>query len=223
MLDQPFAIFQPFPAIRTAFFMKEDPKRSDEELALLLGGNGAAALHQMHDNRVIRVRGPVARTEQADGLITDVPGLVLLIRAADCQNFVIAAPAQRVLGVLHVGWRGLEAGAIGEFFQFLKTEFGIGAEKTFVGGGPSLCKKCAEFSDPLRELPKMHRECINGNRVDLQREADLQFREAGVLDERRERMEGCTRCSPNRFWTYRGGDREAVKTGSTNVLAAMML
>ncbi len=221
MLDHPFAHLRREKGVRVAFFRKEDPAMTDTESATCIGARDAAALTQVHGARVIRVRGPLARTEEADGMITDVPGLALHIRAADCQNFVILAEKQRVLGVLHAGWRGLDAGIIEKFFDVLLREFGVTPREVLIGAGPSLCKHCAAFTDPLTELNNIPRSCIQGNTVDLQRAATLQFLALGVPEDAIERMSACTKCDHETYWTYRGGDREAVKEGRTNVLTAM--
>ena len=224
MIDHPFSIFQPWKhLLRVSFFDKSDPSMSDSDRAKLLGFDHAAALHQMHGANVVHMKKESSRTEQADGLFTGQKNLVLQIRAADCQNFVIYAPAKNVVGLLHVGWKGILAGAIPSYFQTLKKEFDVDAEETLVGAGPSLCKDCAEFSDPLRELPGIPKDCIYGNLVDLSEIALRQFLEAGVPEKSFERMPGCTKHEPEKYWTYRGGDREAVKQGHTNVLAAVLL
>ncbi|MEK7591529.1 MAG: polyphenol oxidase family protein [Patescibacteria group bacterium] len=224
MLDHPFTIFRPFKdRLRVAFLDRSDPEMKDTKRAKILGCSDAAALHQMHGKRVIRVDSQTARTEQADGMITDKKCLVLMIRAADCQNFVVFAPEKSIVGMMHVGWRGLEADIIGSFFDVLQKEFKTSPEGCFIGGGPSLCKSCADFSDPMHELPHVPKHLIERNTADLMRAADERFLELGVSDDRMERMPGCTRCSPEKFWTYRGGHREEVKAGKTNILATVLL
>jgi len=224
MLDHPFTIFAPYAdRLRIVFFDKSDPSMSDHDRAKLLGCDRAAALHQMHGARVVRISEESDRTEQADGLMTDQKKLVLQIRAADCQNFIVYATEKNIVGLLHVGWKGILAQAIPSFFATLKKEFDVDAQETLVGAGPSLCKNCAEFSDPLLELPGIPKDCIDDHLVDLPEIALRQFLDVGVLKKSFECMPGCTKHEPEKFWTYRGGDREAVKQGRTNVLAAVLL
>ena len=224
MIDHPFTILQPFANhLHVSFFDKSDPAMSDHDRAKLLGFDRSAALHQMHDARVVRISKDSDRTEQAGGMITDQKGLVLQIRAADCQNFIVYAPEKHIVGLLHVGWKGILAQAIPSFFATLKKEFDVDAQETLVGAGPSLCKNCAEFSSPLLELPGIPKDCIDDHLVDLPEIALRQFLDAGVPKKSFERMPGCTKHEPDKFWTYRGGDREAVKQGRTNVLAAVLL
>ena len=187
-----------------------------------------ARLNQVHSNRTISVQHPMDATEKADlsaealakadGMITDTIGLPLVIRVADCQSFCIYAPKKRVIGALHAGWRGLVADAIEEHFNVLKREWDIEPKDVWIAAGPSLCQRCAEFTDPKKELPGIDPRFFDGRYVDLRGIADEKFRTLGVVPERIERHPDCTRCHPERYWSYRGGDRSAVQQGSSNLL-----
>ena len=106
-------------------------------------------------------------------------------------------------------------------FLLLKSEWGIVPEDVFVALGPSLCTPCAEFTDPKREVPELH-EFIREQSIDLRAALESQLAKSGVPSEHIERMSDCARCSPERYWTYRGGDREKVRDGSINCLAATL-
>lgn len=223
MIDSPFALLRQFDdRLRVTFFTKSDDVHDDQSAATIAGAQEAAGLWQAHGNKTVIIREPVNRTQQADGMITDVPGLALCIRSADCQNFVVYAPSKNVVGGLHVGWKGLLAGAIPEFFTALKKEFGIEPKETFVGAGPSLCTACADFSDPARELPSLPPAFMHGNTVDLRGAATDQMITLGVPRAQIERHLDCTRCHPEAYWTYRGGDREEVKEGHSNMVVCCL-
>ncbi|TSC58867.1 MAG: hypothetical protein Greene041619_245 [Candidatus Peregrinibacteria bacterium Greene0416_19] len=224
MTDHPFAIFSPFRnALHVQLLTKEDRVHTDGEIARALAVPTVASLRQVHGNRVVRVSEPTSRTVEADGMIMDARGLTLAIRAADCQNFVIYAPKKNVGGVLHAGWRCLNAGTIAAFYELLQKEWGIQPQDTYVGAGPSLGKECAEFSDPRRELPSAPPDLIDGRYADLIETSERQFDVLGVPRTQRERINACTTCHPETYWTYRGGDREKVLDGWTNVLACRLL
>lgn len=224
MISQPFALLRPYAdRLRVALFQKEDDIRGDAPAAAALGAAGGAGLHQVHGRRVIVVREPTDRTEKADGMLTDVRGLALCIRWADCQNFVVYAPEHGVAGVLHAGWRGVEANAIASLYETLRAEWRIEPVETLVCAGPSLCQRCAEFSSPATELPSIHPDFFDGKHADLQGAATHQLLRLGVKEASIERSSDCTCCQPNRYWTYRGGHREEVRTGHTNMLACVLV
>lgn len=224
MLPNPFPLLRPHrKTLSAVLFTKEDLLVSDEEVGKLLKANGVAALRQVHGGRAIVVREPIARTVEADALATDQPGLALTIRTADCQSFLVYEPEKHVAGLIHAGWRGLLAGIIPSFFDLLWEEWSIRPEHVVVAAGPSLCKTCSDFSDPARELHGIHHRFFDGKYVDLRGIAEDQFTALGVDPGRFERHTDCTRCHPERYWTYRGGHREEVTKGMTNLLACCLL
>ena len=197
-------------SVQVSFFTKEDDRHVSKP---------HVRLHQVHGNRTIVARKPLHSTEEADGVITDVPGLTLTVRAADCQNFAVYAPKHRVGGVLHVGWRGVLSEALKGFYDVLASEFGIEPEETYIVAGPSLCLECAEYKDPEFELrQKIAPRFVHGDHVDLQGAATMQLLDLGVPRDQFMRHPECTRCHPETYLTYRGGDKSAVESGESNLL-----
>lgn len=180
-------------------------------------------LHQVHGNNTILTREPRESIDKADGVITDTPQLSLSVRAADCQSFAAYHPGAHVGGVLHAGWKGLVAGAIPEFFRMFCTTFSIDVADVFVAAGPSLCLSCAEFTDPLVELPTLPAYHMHGRHIDLQQIATDQLLQAGVQRNNIDRHPDCTRCHPETYLTYRGGDKNSVQKGESNVLVLTLL
>ena len=224
MLLHPFTLLRPYQkTLSTALFTKENLLVSDEEVGKLLHAQGVAALTQVHGNKTVIVREPVARTVEADALVTDMPGLALAIRTADCQSFLVFAPEKRVIGLIHAGWKGLKIGIIPSFFDLLWEEWRIRAEETMVAAGPSLCRSHSEFTDPKVELKGINPRFFDDRLADLRAIAEDQLFALGVDPGRFERHPDCTRCHPERYWTYRGGHREEVAKGMTNLLACSLL
>ncbi|HRH93897.1 MAG TPA: polyphenol oxidase family protein [Candidatus Peribacteria bacterium] len=222
MIDHPFANLRPFTKQLDVLFLdKADNVATDADIKRVTGVATLTSLHQKHGKNVVVVREESSRTLPADGLVTDVKGLSLLIRFADCQNFVIYAPKHNVVGLIHAGWKGVVAGVIPEFFAVLKREWNIAPGEVMVGAGPSLCFQGADFTDPAAEVPTL-KPFIGGRCVDLIAAANKQFADAGVPSANIERMPECTRCNPGTLWTYRGGHREEVKSGFTNCLVVTL-
>lgn len=223
MRIHPFLLLRQFEdQLDVCFLTREDDAGSDDDIARITNASALASLKQVHGNRAVIVHGNSRRIEQADALATNQQGLTLTIRFADCQNFIVYDPAKNVLCLIHAGWRGLAAGVIKEAFALLKSEWSIDPKDAYVVAGPSLCTKCAEFTDPLTEAPNLA-AFAEGKNIDLVRAADDELTLLGVPKENYERLSGCTCCSPEEYWTYRGGDREAVKAGKINCLAVTLL
>lgn len=222
MLSHPFSILGNGKHLRVALFTKEDENVTDESIREFLDATGVVALKQVHGAKTVVAHCGIDRTVEADAVATDMSGLALTIRTADCQSFLVYAPSRPVVGLIHAGWRGLVAGIIPSFFDALWEEWHIRPEETTVCAGPSLCKNCSEFTDPPKELPGIGREFFSGRLVDLRRIAERQLFSLGVPEDRFERMEECTKCRNDALWSYRGSDRDLVTKGKTNFLACLL-
>lgn len=204
--------------IDVRFFTREDDVSDDASIGKALGTDRFVTLKQTHGTNVAIVTEPLRRTIEADASATDTRDLTLAIRIADCQPIIVYAPKKNVIGVIHAGWKGVRDGIIPEFFKTLKNEWGIEPSETFVCAGPSLCLNCAEFTDPVTELPTVDPRFFRGRHVDLRGAADHQLEMLGVPASNRERSPVCTKCTNDTLWSYRGTDHDAVKAGFTNVL-----
>jgi len=221
MIKEPFVLFATF-ANRISVTLWNRADLQPHDVCGSLNIPEEAFAEQVHCIKTSIVRNAIRYAPGADGLATDKPGLALSVRWADCQSFIVYAPERNVVGTLHAGWRGLNAGAIPQFFQVMKQEWNIAPEEILVAAGPSLCQKCSEFTDPKRELPNVPSEFIRGKNADLRGAADAQLLTLGVLPKHLERHPDCTCCHAEKYWTYRGGDREAVKSGERNLLACVL-
>jgi polyphenol oxidase len=202
-----FQIFNQFPEVKIQIFNKEDDCKSDEEAAHRLGFEDIAKLEQIHGNVVHTVHKQPDTILKGDSLITNVADLALAIRFADCQAFAVYAPKKHAVGLIHAGWRGIAAKAITSFFEELKNKFEISQEETFVGGAPSICSKCATFSDPEKELPTHMHEFIKESGVDLVAAAQKELHAVGVPKDHIEILPGCTKCGDG-YFSARGGDND---------------
>jgi YfiH family protein len=107
-------------------------------------------LRQVHGATVHRVLTP-GGVQGADGdaLVTDVPDVALAVFTADCAPVALASP-EGVVGVVHAGWRGIEAGVIEAAVESMR---GLGATSIAAALGPCIRPGCYEFgADDLDRL-----------------------------------------------------------------------
>lgn len=222
MLLHPFKIFEPYKnLLDIRMLTREDDVVTDTDIAHALGLSEIASLHQVHGNRCTVFRSASSRSEEADSLATDRKGLTLTIRFADCQNFIVFDPVKKILCLIHAGWKGVQIGAIPKAFSCLESEWGCLPRDMLVGAGPSLCMKCATFTNPGKEAPELA-SYIQGRCIDLNRAADDQFFSLGVEHGHFERMHECTLCHSDQYWAYRAGEDAVVNQGKRNCLAATL-
>ncbi len=72
-------------------------------------------VHQIHSTEVLTVdseRWTSPGAPKADGLVTNRPGIVLGVLAADCAPVLLADQRAGVIGAAHAGWKGALAGVV---------------------------------------------------------------------------------------------------------------
>ena len=170
----------------------------------------AQMMHQVHGNRIQWVDDYVP-LEEADALMTDKPGVTLMVKSADCIPLVFADEEVGLVAAVHAGWRGLTADIVPKTVEEMVGR-GAKAERLKVLIGPSLGKECSDFSDPFAEIPASFHWAIEGNLVDLNGICDRQLADAGLRPEHIHSMKICTRCDPSWFSFRRNQGSERFGT-----------
>lgn len=121
----------------------------------LLGGKRKApqlvTLKQLHSDVIHRVEGPPKAALRGDGLITDVPGLVLSIQTADCLPIFLVDSKRRAIGALHAGWRGTLARIAEKGVGLMGQHFGSRAQDLVAAIGPGIHACCYEVGREVHE------------------------------------------------------------------------
>jgi YfiH family protein len=184
----------------------ENRRRACE--ALSLDAARLAVNRQRHSPTVQRAE-PGVRDEPGDGLWTDEPGLPLLALSADCLPIAIASTNGRpALAAVHAGWRGLAEGVVDAAVAAL----GRGPLAAIVGPAVGPC--CYEVGHEVSAF--FDADLTRGRILDLWSAAERALRRAGV--ERVERVDLCTRCNPQLFFSHR---RDGPRRGLQGVIAAI--
>ncbi len=75
---------------------------------------------------------------ETDGLLTDKPGIALLVKFADCTPIVLFDPKTKVQAIVHSGWRGTAAKISHEALRKMEKEHGVQKEDIIAYVGPSI-------------------------------------------------------------------------------------
>ena len=107
-------------------------------------------LRQIHSDIIHRVNHIPEKPLAGDGLVTDVPGVLVAIQTADCLPVILVDVKHRAVGVFHAGWRGtvkriVEKG-VGEMRRWFRTSPG----DLRAAIGPGVHKCCYEVGDEVR-------------------------------------------------------------------------
>ena len=86
------------------------------------------------------------RIPATDGLLTEIPGLVLTTLHADCAPIFYVDPKRKAIGLAHAGWKGIFAGLPGKMLAEMEREFGSNPGDILVVVGPMICTQHYEVS-----------------------------------------------------------------------------
>ncbi|MBN2032756.1 MAG: peptidoglycan editing factor PgeF [Deltaproteobacteria bacterium] len=140
----------------------------------------------------------------ADALVTNVPGVALMVKQADCQAVIIVDPVKKVAAIVHCGWRGNTANLPGKVIDSMKFSFACSPAEMRAAIGPSLGPCCAEFTSYKTLFPShFNRFMVRRNYFDLWEVSRRQLLEAGLQNDKIEVAGICTRCRTDVFFSYR--------------------
>ena len=118
--------------------VRENRRRVAEHFGL--GEPDLQTLHQIHSTDVLTVtdeRWSSPGAPKADGLVTDRPGVVLGVMAADCAPVLLADADAGVIGAAHAGWKGALGGVVDTTIAAME-KLGARRERIQVAVGPCI-------------------------------------------------------------------------------------
>jgi YfiH family protein len=123
-----------------------------KELDAANGGSSwpLVALRQIHSDLIFRVDQLPAQLLAADGLVTDTPGLVLAVQAADCLPVILVDRKRRAAGVFHAGWRGTVKRIVEKGVGEMRKHFGSDPRHLVAALGPGVHACCYEVGQEVR-------------------------------------------------------------------------
>ena len=193
-------------------------------------------LRQIHSAEVLQVETPQTARDpgfaQADGMMTNQPGILLAIQTADCIPVLVADRKQRVVAGFHAGWRGTLKRILEHGVEKMYLDFGSSAEDLVAAIGPGIGPCCYAVGTDVRhqfnsqfsyaaelfhivdsaEEEEHPRPSLAGRSPDLRNPAlhlDLveanrrQLLDAGLDTDAIAMVQQCTSCNTDRFFSYR--------------------
>jgi YfiH family protein len=169
-----------------------------------------AHARQVHGSRILvhnALTAGILLADAADGHLTRAPGLLLAVSIADCVPVFLVHPEQRVIALLHAGWRSIADGIVERGLETLCREAGTDARHVHCHLGPAICGRCYEVGPEVHEalgLPRPERNLPVDLRSLLSQQAIALNVPAGQISV----SEFCTRCNGEHFFSHRGGSPE---------------
>lgn len=176
---------------------------------------------QVHQSRVHKVTKEdisidlsEKKLKEIDGLITNIPGIVLVTSYADCVPLFFADPVQKVIGLAHAGWRGTAAKIGLCMVKKMQEDYQCKPENIIAAIGPSICRDCYEVSQEVIEVFKENFSDIiieritqakgnNKYQLDLWLANKEILLEAGLKEKNITISEVCTCCNSTLLFSHR--------------------
>jgi YfiH family protein len=151
--------------------------------------------------------------EDTDAMVTDTPGICLIVLVADCVPMLFFDPLRRAIGVAHAGWRGTLQSAAFNTVTTMEQAFGSSPGDIMVGIGPSIGPCCYRVGPEVISQVESVFQSRSDYIVNESKEgvgyfdlckANLEgLLHAGIERKNIEIAGRCTCCEPDLFFSYR--------------------
>ena len=136
----------PWSSLNLGGTVGDDPARVRENRHLALRALGCAPASVYDVWQVHGVNVAIAKTPrppenphlQADIILTESPGITLLMRFADCVPVLLHDPVRKVIGIAHAGWVGTVQGVVRTAVEAMQAHFGTEPGDIRAAIGPSI-------------------------------------------------------------------------------------
>ena len=145
-----------------------------------------------------------------DGLMTDLPGVLVGVQTADCVPVLLVDVRRRAVAAIHAGWRGTLARIVEKGVAGMREAYGTDVEDLVAAVGPSIGGCCYSVGEEVRggferEFGYGGSLFSAGGHLDLWEANRRQLLEAGVRDV--SVLGECTACARvaggRKYFSYR--------------------
>ncbi len=175
-------------------------------------------LNQVHGDRifVIEPQGryfPPHNEFNYDAIVTNRTGLAICIKTADCVPVFIADKVQKVIAVVHAGWRGTASGISAKVIRLMKNQYGSLPHDIMAAVGPSIAPCCYEVdsitadafgAQKCKESFLFPQAMKNKYLLDLPEANRRQLLNCDIPETNIELSGYCTMCNQDIFFSHRG-------------------
>jgi polyphenol oxidase len=214
-----------YAGLNVSYRVGDDPKIvsqnvCDLKLAVGIHDGRIITMNQVHGDRLIEVKD--ARLKEAgegDGMVTREKNAYLAILTADCVPMLFLAREQKLVAVVHAGWRGTLAGIAGKTVKLFLEAYGVLPSELEVALGPSIEACCYQIGrDVAQPLIEHWGELANSSittrnsktYLDLRNLNQALLHRSGIPQSQIFRIGPCTSCAADELFSYR---REKKETG----------
>lgn len=194
-------------------FSGTDFRKDIEKLLsfLNLDVEAIAQLRQVHEDQTQMVKAKSDFCEVGDSIITALEDVILFIRTADCFPIFLVDVQNRVIALVHAGWRSAKKMLLAKTIEKMCDNYGSSIEALMMFVGPGLQREAFEVQEDFLAndsfMPYIDQE--NGKYLfDLNQYLQDEAMSCGIDPENILDLAICTKQNNDLFYSYRNGDGE---------------
>ena len=126
-------------------------KEEDFASAPVLRDFRLVIMRQVHSDVIYNLDSPPVSKLSGDGLTTSVPGLLLVVRTADCLPVLLVDEQRRAVAAVHCGWRGTRKRILEKAVHAMSQAYGSKSGELLAALGPCIGPACYEVGPEVRE------------------------------------------------------------------------
>lgn len=88
---------------------------------------------------------------EGDAVITNQPNVMIGVCVADCAPILLCDPINKVIAVVHAGWKGTAARLVAKAVEGMRSEFGSKPAQLQAAIGPCIKQCCYEVDEPVKK------------------------------------------------------------------------
>lgn len=197
------------PQENRARFLKKIKINPDEVIKTNSVHNGAVRIVRQHDKGI--------SIGQTDGFLTQEKNVFLSITVADCLPIFFYDNKEKVVALVHCGWRELVKDILANTLKMFKEEFGSFPENILAGIGPGICGPHYEVGPEILSLYKKRFPesfIFEDGKIfwDLKQAAKDELIKNGLPEKNIEASRECTYCLPGKYFSSRRDKPKRLET-----------
>ncbi|MGB7295240.1 MAG: peptidoglycan editing factor PgeF [Candidatus Aminicenantales bacterium] len=163
-------------------------------------------LKQIHSDVVHFIAETPQQGLRGDALVTRLPGLLLVIKTADCLPVLLVDVKTRVIAAVHCGWKGTRLRVLEKTIRGMLERYSVEPGSLLAALGPCIGAGCYEVGEDVRDLyaaggfPGSLFNPIPGrpgkHLFDIRAAARLQLFGLGIKAKNIFAVDVCTHCDP---------------------------
>ena len=109
-------------------------------------------MNQVHDVKVAVVDREDISPQELDGydaMVTDLPGLAIGVRTADCIPVLLYDPVKKAAAAIHSGWRGTVSKIISKTVAKMQSTYSSQPSDLLAVIGPAICIDCFQVGEDV--------------------------------------------------------------------------